>query len=192
MKPKRWKEIEKLHNAALEHDPAQRPAFLVEACAGDESLRAEVELLLSYGERADSFIDASAMEVVARELAARSFPSQHGRPDGDESLLEDEDRKPRRGAPWWMYAAAFAVLCCAGVPYYAYDIGPEFPGLTLITHTSLNPKVVQYLHGKSYLHYVPGVKDSEGEGTLIQAVQNDSSAARAGLKANPICPSLLT
>ncbi len=47
MDPKRWREIECLCQAALEMEPGKRDAYLKEACAGDESLRKEVEALLA-------------------------------------------------------------------------------------------------------------------------------------------------
>jgi serine/threonine-protein kinase len=75
MKPERWREVERLYNAALELEPAQRALFLAKACAGDQSLRAEVESLLAHGDQAGSFIEAPAMEMVARELAADSASS---------------------------------------------------------------------------------------------------------------------
>ena len=37
MKPERWREIEKLYHEALELDEGRRPAFLDQACAGDEA-----------------------------------------------------------------------------------------------------------------------------------------------------------
>ena len=39
MKPERWQQLDKLFHSALQHEPAERAAFLDEACAGDESLR---------------------------------------------------------------------------------------------------------------------------------------------------------
>ncbi len=62
----RWQEVDKLLEAALEREPSQRPAFLDEACAGDEELRREVESLLAAHEGAGSFIEAPALEVAAR------------------------------------------------------------------------------------------------------------------------------
>jgi eukaryotic-like serine/threonine-protein kinase len=70
MNVKRWQEIERIFNAALEHEPAKRAAFLKEVCAEDESLRAEVESLLINDKQAGSLLKAPAMEVAARELAA--------------------------------------------------------------------------------------------------------------------------
>ena len=45
---KRWKEIDSIFAAALEHDSAERPAFLAEACGGDAQLRKEVESLIAH------------------------------------------------------------------------------------------------------------------------------------------------
>ncbi len=50
-KPEQWKRIKEIVGAALEREPAERAPFLQEACAHDESLRAEVESLLSEFEK---------------------------------------------------------------------------------------------------------------------------------------------
>ena len=50
MSPERHQQIDRLFHAALACEPAQRAAFLIDACAGDESLRAAVESLLSSHE----------------------------------------------------------------------------------------------------------------------------------------------
>jgi serine/threonine protein kinase len=50
-------------------EPGARAAWLAEACAGDDALREEVELLLASNEGAGDFISGSALEVVAGELA---------------------------------------------------------------------------------------------------------------------------
>jgi serine/threonine protein kinase len=49
--PQQWKKIKEIVGAALEREPAERAPFLEEACAHDESLRAEVESLLSEYEK---------------------------------------------------------------------------------------------------------------------------------------------
>jgi serine/threonine protein kinase/tetratricopeptide (TPR) repeat protein len=76
MDPKRWQEIERIFNATLEREPGQRAGFLNEACAGDESLRAEVESLLAHGEQAGDSLEGTAMEIVARKIASDSEPSK--------------------------------------------------------------------------------------------------------------------
>ena len=65
MKPAdRWQQIESLYHAALERQPAVRPAFLADACAGDLSLKSEVESLLAHGDSADSALDGGALATL--------------------------------------------------------------------------------------------------------------------------------
>src|SRR5215831_11268520 len=68
MEPERLREIERLYHAALEREESQRTAFLEKACAGDPSLRREVESLLAH-DAAATFMDSPAIEVAARVLA---------------------------------------------------------------------------------------------------------------------------
>ncbi len=69
MSPERWQEIERLYNSALTIESGRRESFVKEACAGDESLRREVEQLLASQPRIERFIESSALEVTARILA---------------------------------------------------------------------------------------------------------------------------
>jgi len=69
MKPERWEQVAQMHRAALEVREADRDTFLREACAGDEELRFEVESLLAYEGDAKDFLESSAIQSVARQLA---------------------------------------------------------------------------------------------------------------------------
>ena len=69
MEPERWKQIDQLLEHALETPPEDRSAFLDAACDGDPTLRRAVEKLLRANERAGDFLGASALEVVAKEVA---------------------------------------------------------------------------------------------------------------------------
>jgi len=69
MKPERWQQLDNLFHSALQREPAQRASFLDQACDGDESLRKQVEALVTAHERAGSFIERPAMEVEARGIA---------------------------------------------------------------------------------------------------------------------------
>jgi eukaryotic-like serine/threonine-protein kinase len=69
MDSERWQNIERLYHAAMECEESQRAAFLTRACGGDEALRREVESLVSYGKGSGEFIEGSALEVVAPDLA---------------------------------------------------------------------------------------------------------------------------
>src|SRR6184192_3482338 len=70
MKAERWKQVNDLFQSAVERAPAERAAFLDEACRGDESLRREVGSLLTSHERSENFIELPAFEV-APELVTK-------------------------------------------------------------------------------------------------------------------------
>jgi len=67
--PERFHQIEQLYHAALEQEEGQRDSFLREACAGDDTLRGEVESLLAHHQRAEGFIESPALEMQAQQLA---------------------------------------------------------------------------------------------------------------------------
>jgi hypothetical protein len=64
MDPARLRKVEELYEAALEVEPARRDVFLSENCAGDESLRCEVESLLLHDENAGHFLETPALEML--------------------------------------------------------------------------------------------------------------------------------
>ena len=68
MTPERWKRIEELYHAARARPPAERAAFLAEACADDEAMRRDVESLLDESESDDGFLAEPAL----------AMPAQHG------------------------------------------------------------------------------------------------------------------
>jgi serine/threonine-protein kinase len=47
MRAEHWQRVEALYHAARAHNAQDRAAFLTEACAGDETLRRDVESLLA-------------------------------------------------------------------------------------------------------------------------------------------------
>jgi serine/threonine protein kinase len=72
-------EVSELFHRALELAPADRAAFLDVACAGDASLRAELESLLASHETAGTFMEAPPADAVRLiELADRSGASLVG------------------------------------------------------------------------------------------------------------------
>jgi hypothetical protein len=82
MTPERWRQIEEVYHAALEREPEGRPAYLSQACGGDETLQEEVESLL---ERDDSAPDAllnspvwRAGELLNSEVASLASGSRPG------------------------------------------------------------------------------------------------------------------
>jgi serine/threonine-protein kinase len=69
--PHRWNELAPLLDAALEREPADRPAFLDRACAGDTALRAELETLLADCKRSDRLFVIGAAERFAALFTQR-------------------------------------------------------------------------------------------------------------------------
>lgn len=67
MNVRRLKQIEEIHNAALETALAEREAFFQSRCGHDEELRREVESLISFDNTFDSLLDVS-IESLAAEM----------------------------------------------------------------------------------------------------------------------------
>lgn len=65
MDPERYQRIQVLLQSALERDADERGLFLDEVCAGDESLRGQLESLLISHEQAGSFLESPAAEFGA-------------------------------------------------------------------------------------------------------------------------------
>ena len=65
MSPERWHAIQRVLDGTLECAPAERAAYLAQACGSDAELRDAVERLLSASEDAADFLDAPAAEYAA-------------------------------------------------------------------------------------------------------------------------------
>jgi eukaryotic-like serine/threonine-protein kinase len=76
MTPERWQKIKEVLAGAWEVAPAGRDVYLEQACAGDESVRREVELLLEHEREVSSqFLDETALaEATAAVLPAEENP----------------------------------------------------------------------------------------------------------------------
>jgi len=74
----RWQEVERIYHLTLEKEASERSTFLVQACAGDQTLRREVESLLTYEHDAEGFMEAPALEVAARIMAGEHAPIRAG------------------------------------------------------------------------------------------------------------------
>ena len=87
MKSDRWQRIERICHEALEHEPSRRAAFLEQACAGDETLRREVEDLLSQETKAEGFLEAPALEVEAKAMARGQADPRLGQQVGSYEIV---------------------------------------------------------------------------------------------------------
>jgi serine/threonine protein kinase/Tfp pilus assembly protein PilF len=66
--PEKWDQVRDLFALALERNPEERSSFLLQACAGDDSLRAEIESLLSSFDGAATFLeDCPAAGLLAEQ-----------------------------------------------------------------------------------------------------------------------------
>jgi hypothetical protein len=67
MQPDRWRQIEDLFHAALEREPALRPAFLENACRGDVELHDRVAALLRQDVQGGALL-SEPIEQVADDV----------------------------------------------------------------------------------------------------------------------------
>ena len=64
---------------------AERDAFLRRACGGDQELEHEIRSLLAAHDRADTFLDAPAIDLAARQLTGSRRQRRH--PGGRDPLI---------------------------------------------------------------------------------------------------------
>jgi eukaryotic-like serine/threonine-protein kinase len=103
MEPERWRHIEELFHSALDCGPARRAAFLDSACAGDASLRQEIESLLSSYEKG-SFTETPAFAEGIKLLEESEECSVAGQNIGPYRVI----RKIGQGGMGAVYLAARA------------------------------------------------------------------------------------
>ena len=68
----RWQQISRLYQAARAKPDADRSAFLIEACAGDEHLRQELESLLACDASTDEFLKVSGRATLSERTQSES------------------------------------------------------------------------------------------------------------------------
>lgn len=86
----RWQRLNEIFQAALAFAPGERPAFLAQACAGDESLRRESEDLLRAHEGAER--DLGAIERFEVALDEPASPGRAGLRLGPYRISEETGR----------------------------------------------------------------------------------------------------
>jgi hypothetical protein len=68
MNSERWQHLQDLFHTAYDLGEPERSRFLSDACAGDQVLLGQVELLLSGEEEAKTFIESSAFGSHRRNI----------------------------------------------------------------------------------------------------------------------------
>jgi serine/threonine protein kinase/tetratricopeptide (TPR) repeat protein len=93
MTPERWKQVEEIFNAALDHPVDEREAFLTEACGDDPSLRQHVVHLINCHEQAGDFIEGRAVSNDSSDEAVTlQLDSMVGRQVGAYKLVREIGR----------------------------------------------------------------------------------------------------
>jgi serine/threonine protein kinase/tetratricopeptide (TPR) repeat protein len=82
-----WQRVEEVFLLALEYSAEDRAAFLQTACAGDVSLREEVEVMLLSHEQAGDFMEQPAYQVNAELLADETGALNVGEAFGEYRIL---------------------------------------------------------------------------------------------------------
>src|SRR5262245_22318585 len=78
MNLERWQQLNDLFQLTIERAPEARPAFLKEACHGDEELLRAVERLIVADRCVENFIESPAYEVAPELLTIDSVGSYVG------------------------------------------------------------------------------------------------------------------
>ena len=91
MTPEFYERVCRICYDALQHEAPQRSSFLDRACAGDASLRMEVETMLAYEGRLESFLATPAVILAANQLAEV--------PEAPNDILPSEGRMMNGASP---------------------------------------------------------------------------------------------
>jgi serine/threonine protein kinase len=84
--------VKEVFEAALGHAPQERPAFLDQACGGDELLCSEVESLLSSYEQEKSFMETPAAALAAQSLVKEESAALVGQQLGHFQIVREIGR----------------------------------------------------------------------------------------------------
>ncbi|HKR08166.1 MAG TPA: protein kinase, partial [Gemmatimonadaceae bacterium] len=76
MTPERWRVVDAILRASLACEPAQRDAFVTQACGDDEELKLEIASLLAAHDRVGDFLERPAAEQLVASSAPPSLISR--------------------------------------------------------------------------------------------------------------------
>ena len=114
MDSERWKQVDTLFHVALERDPADRAAFLDDACGQDDDLRHEVESLLAAASKGQRILDLPIAALLDESSTIELKPGARLGPYEIERLIGEGDmgkvcktRDTRLGRKPEIYVAPF-------------------------------------------------------------------------------------
>ncbi|MGH9374414.1 MAG: protein kinase domain-containing protein [Vicinamibacterales bacterium] len=176
----RWQQVSQIYHAALERGTADRDAFLRDACAGDESLRREIESLLSYEGAADPWIERPAAAVAAPMLNTSASSSVlPGRQIGPYTIVSLLDA----GGMGEVYHARDARL---GRDVAIKILPPEFVADADRTArfarearvlAALNHPHIAQIYGLEQIEPSPAAGQSGGQALVMELVRGETLAA---------------
>ena len=76
LRPEDWPLVKEVFEGARALSSDARPSYLTAACGADETLRQEVELLLTSHQRAKSFLETPAAILFDDPTATKSLEGQ--------------------------------------------------------------------------------------------------------------------
>ena len=153
----RWRQVESLFQDALQRDPAERDAWLQEACRGDPGLQGEVASLLANHHEATDFepwaavaaaqlIDGPASLKPGRRLGPYEIIAPIGK-GGMGEVYKARDTRLKRDVAIKICAAQFTerferearVIASLNHPNICqlYDVGPNFLVMELVDGENL-------------------------------------------------------
>ncbi len=92
MTPKQWHRVKEVFEAALDHPPGERAAFVGQACAGDSLLQSEVNSLLSSYEQETRFMETPAAALAAQSLVKEESAALVGQQLGHYQIIRELGR----------------------------------------------------------------------------------------------------
>jgi eukaryotic-like serine/threonine-protein kinase len=117
----RQRRIDDVCDAALQLKEPDRAAFVASACGGDDSLRKEVEALLSHASRAEGFLSRPIALVAADVLSDETAPATRSpltRDRGDGDLVPGSSRfgplDDARFPPGHIFASRYRIVSLLG------------------------------------------------------------------------------
>jgi eukaryotic-like serine/threonine-protein kinase len=90
--PEQWHRVKEVFEAALDHAPEERAAFLDQACAGDQILSSEVTSLLSSYEQEQGFMETPAAALAAQSLINEESAALVGQQLGHYQIVREIGR----------------------------------------------------------------------------------------------------
>jgi serine/threonine protein kinase/Tol biopolymer transport system component len=178
MDAERRQRIEDLCHAALDRSAQERSAFVAAECRDDETMRWEVENLLSHAARAERFLATPVSVVAAHILTDEERPSLVGRNIGSHKILS----LLGAGGMGEVYRAHDSKLCRD----VAIKVIPErFLSMhERLTRFDLEARVLATLN-HPHIAAIYGLEESDGiRGLVLELVEGETLAER--LAAGPL------